>query len=175
MISTATSFKFEVVIQVQGDQYFPRVKHKTDFAYVGQLAVNPPKPIDNASEQMGTIADMLELIAADNKRILVSYEQKRKTLLSMVAAGELSKDQLIDLYIEFLPQDMTSITNRAHFFSDLEQLERKPIVAEFFDGREQQVIHLLADTLAGWISTNQIDADQLFDRIDSKSTLPLAR
>lgn len=173
--SIFNSSKFDVTLQVQGNQYFPKVKNKTDFAYVGQLAVSSPKPVDVLSNQISDIADILDQIATDNHRLKMSYEQSRKTLLSMISAGELTRENLIALFIEFLPQSNASLTSKAQFFSELEHLERQPVVAEQSGGSEQQETKLLADTLAGWISAGQVDENQFFERAEGKTASVLAR
>ncbi len=162
------SNKINLVIQVQGDQYFPAVKHKADFAYVGQLAINAPKPIENTKEQGETLSDIMTLIAEDNKQLLQSYEQWRKTILSMVVAGELTLEQLMGLYITFLPAQ----TNNTISFA-LEQSNRKPVIAGIPQEREQQTIELLVNALASWISTKQVEPDSLFDQIENQSTVTL--
>lgn len=166
--------KLDVVVQVQGNQYFPRVKNKADFAYVGQLALNPIKPVLKSLDSTRGIAEMLHEINLDNQRLKLSFEHSRKTLLSMVGAGELTKEHLIDLFIEFLPKNNGSITGKAQFFSDLEQVNRQPITGPVIGG-EQQVSQLLADTLAGWICSGQVDEEQFFDRLENKSASVLAR
>lgn len=161
--------KFEVSIQVQGNEYFPLVKNKADFVYVGQLAITPLKPIDNVINQTSTIAEVLELIKSDNKHIKHAYDQTRKSLMSMVDTGELTKEKLITYYIEFLPQNYMAHISTTAFFAGLEQLDKYPVVVPNSKDSKHQVAKLLVDALAGWISTKQLDADQLFDRIDSKS------
>ncbi|MCW8470375.1 hypothetical protein OQJ19_06850 [Fluoribacter gormanii] len=162
------SNKINLVIQVQGDQYFPAVKHKADFAYVGQLAINAPKPVENTKEQGETLSDIMALIAEDNKQLLQSYEQWRKTILSMVVAGELTREQLMGLYITFLPAQANNTVAAA-----LEQSNRKPVIAGVPQEREQQTIELLANALSSWISTKQVEPDSLFDQIENQSTVTL--
>lgn len=165
------SNKINLVIQVQGDgQYFPAVKDKAGFAYVGQLAITAPKPIENTKEQGETLSDIIGLIAEDNKQLLQSYEQWRKTILSMVVAGELTSEQLMGLYITFLPTQSNGSTISP---SALEQSKGKPDIAGAPQEREQQTIELLASALSGWISTNQVEPDSLFDQIESQSTIGL--
>ncbi|QMT58701.1 hypothetical protein [Legionella sp. PC997] len=162
------SNKINLVIQVQGDQHFPAVKHKADFAYVGQLAINAPKPIEHTKEQGETLSDIIGLIAEDNKQLLQSYEQWRKTILSMVVAGELNRKQLVRLYITFLPAQMNNTISSA-----LEHANRKPVIAGIPQEREQQMIELLANALSSWISTKQVEPDSLFDQIENQSAISL--
>lgn len=117
--------KLNLMIQIQG-AVFPAVKHKTEFAYVGQLAINGPKPAEDTHEQDETLADIMHLIAQDNKELLQSYDQWRKTILSMVLAGELTYNQLMGLYITFLPAQSTNALS----LSTLDQAVRTPVIAD---------------------------------------------
>lgn len=159
--------KINLLIQVQGDQYFPAVKYPADFKYVGQIAISSPTPVESTKEQGETLSDIMTLIEEDNKQLLQSYEQWRKTILSMVVAGELTSGQLIDLYITFLPiESNSSIVSP----SALEQTNGKPVIAGVPKTREQQTVELLASALSSWISTNQVEPDTLFDQLENQST-----
>lgn len=158
--------KTQLVIQVQGEHYFPGVKNKADFVYVGQLAINPPEPAENIHDKTGTIADIVALIAADNKRLLQSYVQWRQNLLTMVEGKELTTSKLMDLYIEFLPETTGVLADTTAFFSKLTQSEKSPVIVEPIKGSLKQVNELLASSLAGWISTSKVEVDQLFDRAE---------
>ncbi|KTD58201.1 hypothetical protein Lsai_0808 [Legionella sainthelensi] len=161
--------KLNLMIQIQGEQYFPAVKHKTEFAYVGQLAINGPKPAEDTHEQDETLADIMHLIAQDNKELLQSYDQWRKTILSMVLAGELTYNQLMSLYITFLPAQSTNALS----LSTLDQAVRTPVIADIPAEKEQHTKELLASALASWISTKQVEPDSLFDQIENQSTAAL--
>lgn len=167
--SSANTPHLELVIQVQGENYFPGVLNKADFAYVGQLAINPPEPVESINEKIGTIADLVAVIATDNKRLLHSYTQWRQNLLTMVEGKELTTSSLMDFYIEFLPSTQGVLADTTEFFAKLTQSVKVPVTAESFSGSNRQVNELLASSLAGWISTSKIKADQLFERIEALS------
>ncbi len=144
-----------IALQVQGDQYFPRVYHPSDFAYVGQLAV---KTIEPATRTTETVAKALEIVAANNQHCQTQFMQKSKLFLNMVAAGELTKEQLLDLYVEFLPKStaVESIFVRS-----------QPINKPAKSNAEQQLVEMLCNKLAAGLATNQIDSNTLFGRIES--------
>lgn len=159
--------KFELVLQVLGNYVYPQVKNKDEFAFVGKLTQKQIEPV--LSEQHGeeTIASTVLLISEDNKRILSAYEQTRKILLTMVAAGEVSREQLIALFIEFSPKSNTAFTSSASFFAELEQRNKKLDSRMNENQPGEQETYLLASTLAGWISTASIDAEKVFARLDT--------
>lgn len=163
------SSKSLLTIQVQGEHFFPGVKNKADFAYVGQLAINPPVPVIMSSEQEGTIAEQVELIAADNKRLLQSYTQWRQNLLTMIDGNELTTAALMDLYIEYLPVKPGIVENVTEFFSKLTHAEDNPVSVASIKDSGKQMNELLASSVAALISIGEIKEDQLSDRLDTVS------
>lgn len=151
-----------VVLQVQGDQYFPEVKNKALFAYVGQNHFLKT-PI-HTEDKEGTIESCLGEIASENKRLLTAYNQTRKALESMVAAKEIFKKGLIECFIKFFPQKKESRPGES-YLSKLNQMDKKPLAMIWSEGEEQE-IHLLIHTLSLWVSTKQVESDVLFDYID---------
>lgn len=156
--------KLSLLIQVQHEKYFPAVKHKEDFAFVGQLAINPPKPVEDINEQKETLAEVIHQITRDNKELLQSYDQWRKTILSMVLAGELTREQLMSLYITFLPKESANTLS----ISTLEQSLRAPVIANIPMEQEEHTKDLLVKALADWISTRKVQPDSLFDQLDNQ-------
>lgn len=162
--SAITSPKLDLALQVQGEQCFPKVKNKADFAYVGQLAINPPQPVENENEKAGTIADKVALIAEDNKRLIQSYSQWRKNLLTMLDDHELTTANLVNSYIKFLPENNMGFCPAA-FFAKLTQ-SATPVIVDVPAHSGKQIDELLASSLASWISMDIIDADQLFEHLE---------
>ncbi|MDP2363494.1 MAG: hypothetical protein Q8M94_06955, partial [Ignavibacteria bacterium] len=162
--------KLGLILQVQGEHYFPGVENKADFAYVGQLAISPPEPVVEGNKNTGTIAPIISLIETDNKRLLQSFLQWRENFLTMVKGKELTTSSLIDFYIEFLPTIKGVIADTTAFFSKLTHAAETPVSVKPFGGPNKQIDELLASSLAGWISTNKVDVDQLFERIEAQSS-----
>lgn len=166
--SSPNAPKIELNVQVNDGKYFPRVKNEADYAYVGQLAIKSPEPVVNSDQNNGTIAEFIDLIHNDNKRLLRTYTQWRQNLLM----EGLTRESLMALYIKFLPPKSSIIPDLKLFFSRLTAPEGRPAqVADI--NNEQYVNELLAGTLAEWISINQVDPDLLLDSID-KPTLRTA-
>lgn len=168
---TFNASKSGITIQVQHENYyFPAVKNKTDFVYVGQLAVSPPKPVESVNPNGdGTIADIIDLIAEDNKKLLQIYKQWRQNLLTMLQVSEITTEMLLSLYIRFLPQANGRIADMTKFFSELSMDSNKPIVTNSIEDRNV-IGESLASALARWISTGLVDADLLFDHLEKRSS-----
>ncbi|MCW8409142.1 hypothetical protein OQJ13_09175 [Legionella sp. PATHC035] len=172
--------KMNLVIQVQGEgkqeQYFPAVRkgHEKEYAYVRQLAVNPPEPVENTKEQGETLRDIIHLIEEDNKQLLHSYDNYRTAIFSTARDEELTHEQLHkrlrELYIKYLPQTKNTVSVAA-----LEQSKRKPLIADAPEEGEEQTIKLLANALSDWITTKQVDPDTLFDELEKRATVGLTR
>lgn len=149
---------FNVIIQVQGDNYFPQVHDKTIYLPTFAKVSSSSEP-----DAITTMEPILKKIEADNQRILHAYQQMRKRLFTMLAAGELSKDYLLDLYIQLLPQTNQLNMNRTEFFAQLEQLDKNPVNPEPALGTEEGFIRQLVDTLSGLMSIDQINANKFFN------------
>lgn len=162
---------FQVVLQVQGNYYFPQVKSKADYAYVGQLAISP-KPHVDENRLLGNLLPTLNEITQADKQLLSDYEQKRRILSSMIDAGELSVKQLIDLYIEFLPVKPHVTSVDPLYVRQLEGLDKTPVEYNPSNQSQHYVAQQLVNGLASWISSKQVDEDMVFDRIESKSSSP---
>ncbi|CAM2739041.1 hypothetical protein [Legionella worsleiensis] len=154
-------FKAELELQLNGENYFPRVKNEADYAYVGQLAIKPPAPAASEEFSSETLAEIVGLIQADNKQILRTYDQWKKNLLM----EGLTKKQLVALYIKFLPEHSTIIHDCREFFSRL-KASNSLVVRVDTRNNEEYIKDALAGSLAEWISLNQIDPDRLMDYIE---------
>lgn len=156
-------------LQVQGNKYYPEVKRKADFTFVGQLAIST-KPTIMANEQEGKMNDIMTAISAENRELLHAYEQQRNAFLSMVAAGELSATQLRDLYISFLPENEYN----AGFITRLEQ-DAHPVITAAPVSSEKRMVQLLTNALASWMIAGAVDKDKLFEHIENTPAKAAAR
>lgn len=157
-----------IAIQVQQDCYYPAVKNKSDFAYVGQIAVNGVKPIEKISSNPdATIADMVDEIAAEDKVLLQSYHKWQQNLLTMVQLEEISQANLLSLYIKYLPVNNGTIVTPNQLFARLMQSEKQ--VVEMDGSQKRNQFHQsLASSLAQWISLNLVDAEELFEQLEQR-------
>lgn len=155
----------QLSLQVQSGAYYPQVRNKADFIYVGQLAINPPKPLACADE--GILAPLMAVIDEYKKELAHDYAHMHKTLLCMNAAGELPKSKLIDLYIRFLPTDSAALARErliAEFDAALDKNKLSQVPAD----DESELVHSITASLAGWLSTKQIDEEQFFARVEER-------
>lgn len=156
----------DVVIQVQGAYCFPRVTSKDEFAYVGHLPISPLKSSVGEVPKDSTLAAIIETITEDNKGLLSSYNKWHRKLSTMVAAGELSKFDLMDLYVQFLPM---KVSMGVKFFNSLSHIDQ-PVTGTTKEGSDQAVCELLVDSLSRGLCMRQIDSDALFEQIEKPSS-----
>lgn len=150
---------FKVELQVQGGRYYPKVKNKDDFAYVGQLAITVAKP--NFPQENETIAAQLALIEKDNQLIWQDYQHYLNVLNGMRMDGDLDKEKLVNLYIQFLPK-----SSDKKLFDYLETVYSKTKIVGAPGNREEEETIMLVEALSRGLSTGQINADKLFETLE---------
>lgn len=149
---------FKMEIQVQDKRYFPRVKNKDEFTYVGQLAIAGPQPLALGEDE--NIAKQLKEIAADNDDIWHNYVHNMSILNGLIFDGELTKTKLIDLFIKFLPP------SNSELFARLEAKYGKTKIVDLPGKREDEETTMLAEALAKGLSTGHINTDEFFESLD---------
>ncbi|MBA2648318.1 MAG: hypothetical protein H0U75_01760 [Legionella sp.] len=160
----------KLALQIQNDQYFPKVINKTAFAYVGQksntLKLNA---LTNENKIEDTVKSCLDDIGLENKRLALAFNQTSKTLNSMVSAKEISKNDLVACFIKFLPQN--SVTKPGEvYLANFKEQNKRPAKLTLTENHEHQEMGLLISSLSIWVSTGQVESDALFDHIDKHST-----
>lgn len=161
------SVSCEVEMQAQEDRYFPAVKDPNSYAYVSQLG--PAKPFsEKGSVPNATIADIKKHIAGNNSLILKAYHQMRHRIETMFAAGDITKQRLVELYVHFLPaKEVSNVISIAR----LEHLHEKPVTTNLELSTSEYLASELIDALASSLSIGQINPDAFFDSLE-ESTAP---
>lgn len=150
---------FNVELQVQGGRYYPTVKNKDDFAFVGQLAITVAKP--NFPQENETIAEQLTLIAKDNQIVWQDYQHYLSVFNGMRMDGDLDKGKLVKLYIQFLPK-----SSDKKLFDYLETVYSEIKIVGALGNREEEEMRLLVEALSRGLSTGQINADNFFESLE---------
>lgn len=153
--SGTLTHKPEVTLHIHGDKCFPAVRRKADFAYVGQLAINPPQP-ENVTESAENLAHIKQMIADAN------CSKWQSTLMSMFNAGDLTPKQVLEMYIEFLPESDPTLKQPSLPVSNVTQ------------SYENAIVEKRINALAEGMTLGQINPDSLFDRLEEpKSRMAL--
>lgn len=154
-------------IQVQEGHYFPGVAHDSTFTHMDHLIAGSLKELNPVNEEEGTLADILYLIAEDNKLILQTYTEWYKRILKMVDANELSYEQLRDLYISCLPEVFVGSTQK--------KSPPNPTNVNTPTESNQHTIKIRANALANWISTKLINPEQVINQIERQPAAGIRR
>ena len=88
-----------VEIRLQGEHYIPRLVHSDRFSLVKTQTDKVLQPHVSAGVDDPSLSDILAKIAAEDKRLVLSFEATCNRLNFMVANGELSQDDLLSIYI----------------------------------------------------------------------------
>lgn len=160
-ISAPLGAAFEISLEVQGNGYSPKVAHPHDFKYVGHIALNPVPCEKESSTQ--TLRAALDAIEHDNCILFERYGHYVTILSNMVRDADLTREQLIQCYIDSIPTEhSTHGMDRAVFFSDKTQALADDAMECSADHDTRLIIH----HLAGWMATGQLDSGHFFDRLD---------
>lgn len=126
------------------------------------LPIVAPKPqvIDRNEE---TITKQLELIAEDNHKIWKEYQHQLVVLKNLIADLSLTKKDIIELYIQFLP-------NKAEpeLFNYLEKTYGTTKIVNEPGDKDSEYILLLTAALARGLSLRQINANDFFEACDEQ-------
>lgn len=164
-------------LQLQDRQYYPFVRCAERFSDVKSSAVlsheSQSRLTNNKSDEFNTIFKEIE---QDEQRLLSVFKSTCNRLKTMVAAGELDKTGLIDLYLKAMSSNdylqgrvkyVGTEYGNQHFFmsvSDSKQ-DDAPIVLEA-KSHDEQVMNELIEGISRAISIEHISAENVFAQID---------
>jgi hypothetical protein len=150
---------FEVNLQVQDNRYFPRVQNKNDFAFIVQQAIKAPQPSVRVCDE--SLAEVLESINAKDASLWSNYERYRKILMNALADNELTEHDLMNLYVNFLPEESS-----APRFAHIERMKKQIIVGDTAESIEKHASILLVRSIAQGLTMGHIPVDELFDQLE---------
>ncbi|MCP0914763.1 hypothetical protein NKV53_10550 [Legionella sp. 27cVA30] len=179
-----TSVNPEAIIQLdsQHKHYMPMVMEKQRFASVLHSA-RVIKPVEQEAEDL-PMPEIMARIEAEDKRLLEEYDSMVHRLQAMVAAKELTKQDLLQIYVKSMPssdylrgriQHVGTEHGHAHFFDAITQAHAtnaaKPIVLP--ESNEQQIVNELIHALARAYTINHISKNVFSAQLEN--TQPSAR
>ncbi|KTD76440.1 hypothetical protein [Legionella waltersii] len=156
-----------IVIQSNQGRYHPSVKSKSDFMYVGQLAISPAKPVEKPCPEGLTISEMVSVIQEDNKRLRQMHNKWQQNLLNMLELNEITYDDLLTMYTNNLPSGQNMAVSPGQTFARIMQSESE--VLDVSDSVDQSVkAKSLTSALAQWISLGYVSPDDLFEQVENR-------
>lgn len=160
-------------LQLQDEQYFPLVRSAERFSDVkASAAFKHEVQLSSTNHNLDDFNAILKEIAQDDQRILTVLKATYHRLNVMVAAGELDKAGLIDLYLSAISSEsrvkyVGTEYGSQDFFSCLSDPKQDdvPIVLEQ-KSHDQQVMDELIKGISRAISTEQISTEKVFAQLD---------
>ncbi|MFA5960926.1 MAG: OTU domain-containing protein [Tatlockia sp.] len=166
-----------VAIQLQGNHYCAAVnkQNKAFFSPLRTIKTELPTPqLDVAKNDPESAAIFAEVERVD-KALLEEFTQTKKRLHAMVSAGELSKDQLISIYIKGMNRSdyLQGRIQYGHqaFFAAIEKARaghNEEALAFPKENHDELVIQELCHALARAVSIGQMDPLFVYETQESK-------
>lgn len=168
-----------VVIQLENEHYTPRVLNTSRYQHVKALADRIPMTPQRMKIEDRELSEILVRIKAEDERLLAEFESSKAPLQAAVTAGEITREELIDIYISGIKtsdylQNYTGYHYTAHgseqFFNAIRDKDRSrtDVMQKEFKNHEQQITDDLVHAIARAISIGQIDSNAVFERLEQK-------
>ncbi|WP_133128146.1 OTU domain-containing protein [Legionella nagasakiensis] len=168
-----------VVMQLRGEHYIPRVTQKEAFGLVKHKSAPHVEMEEVQSDP--SLSEILAIIAEEDKQLCEEFASLKHRLMTMVAAGELNKADLLKLYVKGMPTSdylqgrvkcVGTEYGTQHFFEAITQAQKEPeaivLTEEQYD---EAMINELVHALARAISIGDMPEEQVFAQIDDESEL----
>lgn len=167
-----------VKMQLQHGHYIPAVTHPAVF----QRNSHSEQSITPNATATGRVdpplSEIMAKIKAHDKRVIDEFDQAKRRLTAMVAAGELTKDQLLSMYIEGMSTS-DYLRGRIHyvgveyghqqFFEIIKQAKEGVIPVITSTGtlqHDEGIIVELIHAIARATTIGQMDKDKVFGDVE---------
>lgn len=182
--STNPATNPEVGIRLKSQHYVPLVYAADRFTPV---AARPAQMLKPSTLADNTVRDpdlpaILMRIDEENKRLVSDFEAAKNLLNTMVSAGELTKNNLLDIYIKQRPQSdylkgRMYAAGKEHYgtqriFEAISRATTPEVVEPFLGGHDKLVTDELVHAIARAISIGDMTADDVFTVLDTKDSDP---
>ncbi len=168
----------QLVVQLQNGHYIAHVTHGELFMTVKQRPLTNVKVFADDAKHDSSLEDILAVIAEEDKYLLHEFESTHNRLTAMVVAGELSKQDLLVIYIKGMTSSdylhgrvkyVGTEHGHQHFFAALLQAQKGTEVVELPTATyEDQVVNELVRGIARAVSIGQMSMVDVFAAIDNK-------
>ena len=170
-----------VVMRLQDGHYTPRVHNKDRFEARISQRTHAVLPAEIKAPADRPLSEIYAEIAAEDKRLVDAFESAYDRLAVMVAAGELSKDDLLAMYIKGMATSDYLSGRVAHvcaehgsqqFFDEIIQAQRgeqSSVLSAPGDDTVNELVHALARAM----TIGQMSEENVFAHVDTSIPLPL--
>ena len=163
-----------VVIQLQGGHYIPQVTSPEIFTPVSSQPAHVIAPATEKLSEDRRLAEIHAAIVVEDKRLVDTFEETHHRLMTMVITGELSKQDLLNMYIkgmansDYLAGRVAYVGvehGNQHFFDAILSVQGGVVHAAITQG-DEAIMAELVHALARAITIGQMNADDLFAHVD---------
>ena len=170
-----------IIMQLQGNHYIPKVNNEEFFKSINRFHVEPLNSKIAANSNDPELEEVLAKIALSDQKILEEFQSTVKRLTAMVQAGEITKENLIDIYIKSLKNSdylqgrikyVGIEQGNQHFFEAIEARKSgvKPISPLPAQSHDESIVKELIHALARGVSIGHVNPDDVYETT-KKSTL----
>lgn len=166
----------KIVMQLQNNHYIPQIANPVLLEAFKKQALQPAHPLEPKVESQKAdpeLSELLKLIEAENTHLLKVFKDSVERLQKRVQLGELSKDNLLTIYIKGMNnsdylQGRVKYVGIEHgnqnFFNAIENTKRRQAIGGLPNGsHDEQVTKELIHAIARAISIGQLNADDVFE------------
>ena len=160
-----TSTNPRIVVQNKQEQYLARVAHPEWFNFKSHRLQNSPA-VEQGGQTSQKLLHAVAMIQKDDERLQKQYKTLFNRLATMLQAGEITKDELIDAYSRNIPtKEIASMQNL-----DSQYMQEKQIEPAFsagsktLDASVTQLVHALSKAMV----LGYMQEEQVFNSIDSR-------
>lgn len=152
--------------------YIPQVGKPEYFESIKPVPVSPKVRNQAADPEL---TEILAKIAREDQRLLDEFAQTSKRLSTMVTAGEMTKESLIDIYVKGMKNSDYLEGRIKHgtqqFFEEIERARKgvKAAVQLPQENHDEQVTHELVHAIARAISIGQLDPALVYEAEEKTS------
>ena len=161
------ALNFKIVIELDNQQSGACVIHPEHFnRLTHQVDLNVQPQIESIKESR-SMPEIISLISAEQKRVDSLFATTHSCLMSMVKAGELTKENCVDLYIQCMGAWGSSPGSRV--FSELDRRSSEHTHSCLYTHDEELVLELV-HTLAKAVSIGKVSENALFELIEKQES-----
>ncbi|KTC76991.1 OTU domain-containing protein [Legionella brunensis] len=155
------------------DHYLPQVNEPRYFRGVKSTTMRGAiEPQEVARKEDPDLQDILTRIEDEESRLLGDYRDAQGRLMAAVDAGEVSQEQLIDIYIAGInkdnPQRYVGVEHGSeHFFRTIKDKRLDmPVTRPKFEKHDEQFTKQLVNAIARAVGIKHQDPVKVFDKVE---------
>lgn len=164
-----------IVMQLQNQHYMPLVNKSDYFTGINKQTIEAVEPVVKPRRKDPELSEILAEIAAEDKRLNEEFEHNKTWLNVLVEDGDITKQDLLAIYIKGLKksdylQGRVKHGNQHLFEAINEALNVEPSVLSKEKNHDKEIIEGLVEAIARAISIQHLDP-QLVEEAVVKSSV----